>query len=399
MPRRRPEDERPRKRTYGTGTVAKRRDGSWQAQLPRGADPRRRATYHATKAAAEAWVAAQLERYARGLGLHVDCPSFGAYLDDWLDRPRDEGTDRAYRTRRRHLAILDDVPLDAIRPSHVERVMAEMRRKTSRFGTPLSARYVRLVVGLLSSVLIAAVRDGIIAANPVERVPLPKLAQAETVVLSETEARRLLRSTAGTRWHAAWWIMLAVGVRSGELRALTWDDVDLDTGRLRVWRSTSKPTRIGPTKGRRERWVPLPAPCVAALRRHRDIVASGAGVNQRGRRKDTMREPAGRWIFPSHITGRPYPSNTLWKHLRKALLAAGLPRIRPHDLRHSAATFMIARRRPLPIVAEILGHRSSSFTLSRYGHVVSSHYQDIADTMADVLSDPAPAAESEDEMG
>ncbi len=73
---------------------------------------------------------------------------------------------------------------------------------------------------------------------------------------------------------------------------------------------------------------------------------------------------------------------------RKALTAAGISRIRPHDLRHSAATFMIARRRPLPVVAEILGHRSSAFTASRYAHVIASQYQEVADAMGDLLTEP-----------
>lgn len=386
----RPRKQPPKRRQYGTGSVLQRRDGSWQAQLPRGVDPKRRATYHPTRELAEEWLADQLDRFARGLDPDGGSVPLGEYVDDWLDRQAGgTGTDRAYRTRRKHLAPIDGVSLADLRPSHVEQVMAEMRKHTSRTGRPLSERYQRLVVQLLSSVLHAAIRDDLITANVTERVRLPKLPQADTIVLSEVEARQLLKASAGDRWHAVWWIMLSVGLRSGEVRGLRRDDFDAATGRLRVKRSVRTPRSIGETKGRRERWVPLSAPCVKAITAHLALLASGEGIVKRTLKRTSPKSLAtSPWLFPSHVTGRPWPSNTLWHNLQRALASAGISRIRPHDLRHSAATFMIARRRPLPVVAEILGHRSAAFTASRYAHVIASQHQEVADVMGDLLTEP-----------
>lgn len=385
------EPERPDKRVYGTGTVTQIDEHTWRAQLPRGVDPHRRSRRFPTKREAEGWLADQLERYARGMSLDAGLMTLGEYADDWLDTHQwDEDTERAYRVRRKHLEVIAGVALEDLRPSHVDQVIAGMRRKKNRYGRPLSERFCRLVVGLLSSILMSAVRDGILATNVVERVKLPKLPQLETIVLSETEARQLLNISQGTRWHAVWWIMLATGQRSGEVRGLGLDDVDLDAGRIRVQRSVKTPRRVSATKGRRERWVPIDAPCIAAIRAHLDLIRTGAAIPLRARKKGAPSLVGTRWLFPSHVTGRPYPSNTLWYNLGKALKAAGITRIRPHDLRHSSATFMIARGRPLPVVAEILGHRSSAFTASRYGHVLSGQYRDVAETMSDVLTEPAP---------
>lgn len=277
----------------------------------------------------------------------------------------------------------------------VGQVLAEMRRQRSRSGKPLSERYQRLVVQLLSSVLHAAIRDGLIVANVTDRVRLPKLPQAETVVLSDVEARQLLRTSRGTRWHAVWWVMLAVGLRTGEVRGLRRDDFDEASGRLRVKRSVRTPHDIGETKGRRERWVPLPAACVEAITAHLALLASGEGIVKRTLRKNSpksLRDSA--WLFPSHVTGRPWPSNTLWHNLQRALAAAGIGRIRPHDLRHSSITLMIARGIPVPLVSEIAGHRSSAFTMTRYSHVLSSQYRDASDAMGEVLSGSEPEQES-----
>lgn len=373
MPR--PRKSPPPRRTYGTGTVLQRRDGSWQAQLPRAVDPKRRATYHPTRELAEEWLADQLDRFARGLSPDGGMTPLGEYVDDWLDRHAGgSGTDRAYRTRRRHLAPIDSVPLADLRPAHVEQVMAEMRKHTGRGGKPLSERYQRLVVQMLSSVLHAAIRDGHITANVTDRVRLPKLPQTETTVLSEVEARQLLRTSRGTRWHAVWWVMLAVGLRTGEVRGLRRDDFDAAGGRLRVKRSVRSPRDIGETKGRRERWVPLPAPCVEAISAH--LEASPTSL------KDSP------WLFPSHLTGRPWAGLTLWKNLQRALKQAGIGRVRPHDLRHSSITLMLGRGVPVPLVAEIAGHRSAAFTMARYSHVLTSQYRDASDAMGDVLADP-----------
>src|SRR4051812_2209438 len=126
MPRRKPTPIAPPRRTYGTGSVAQRKDGTWQAQLPRGVDPKRRATYHLTKTAAEEWVTEQLQRYARGMGLFDGEQTVGERVDAWLDRHAwDEATERAYRVRRKHLAVIDDIALDDLKKSHVDLVIAE----------------------------------------------------------------------------------------------------------------------------------------------------------------------------------------------------------------------------------------------------------------------------------
>lgn len=378
---------KPKKRLYGTGTITQVGD-AWRAQLPRGIDPGRRSKYCATFAEAEVWLADQCDRHLRGLALDDGLTLLGDYADAWLERHTwDTGTEAAYRTRRRHLSPIDSVSLEDVRPSHVDTVLAEMRRKKNRKGEPLSERYQRLVVGLLSSILMSAVRDGVLSANIVDRVVLPKLPQVETVVLSETEARALLRVARGTRWHAVWWILLAVGLRSGEVRGLKKTDYDDRTGSLRIQRSVRTPHDIGATKGKRERWVPLPTACIASIRAHADLIKADAGVPARGRRRGAPSIVGSPWMFPSHVTGRPYPSNTLWKNLMAHLKAAGITRLRPHDLRHSAATFMIANKRPLPVVAEILGHRSSAFTVARYGHVLGGQHREVADIMGDLLSE------------
>ncbi len=71
--------------------------------------------------------------------------------------------------------------------------------------------------------------------------------------------------------------------------------------------------------------------------------------------------------------------------LTRYLEKAGLPRIRVHDLRHSAATLMLSHGIPVTLVSEVLGHATVSMTLDVYSHVIPVHRQQVADTMERLL--------------
>ncbi len=72
------------------------------------------------------------------------------------------------------------------------------------------------------------------------------------------------------------------------------------------------------------------------------------------------------------------------------LVAAGLPRIRFHDLRHSAATLMLAQGVSPRVVMETLGHSIIGMTMNTYAHVIPALQQDAADLMDAILRPTAP---------
>ena len=65
----------------------------------------------------------------------------------------------------------------------------------------------------------------------------------------------------------------------------------------------------------------------------------------------------------------------------KARVAAGVPPVRFHDLRHSAATMMLAEGVPLAVISELLGHAGIAITASHYAAVVPALRKDAADAM------------------
>lgn len=89
-------------------------------------------------------------------------------------------------------------------------------------------------------------------------------------------------------------------------------------------------------------------------------------------------------IFPS-VIGTPLEPRNLYRHFVKLLEDVDLPKIRFHDLRHTAATLMFQNGAHPKIVQERLGHASISLTLDTYSHVIPSLQNDIAEKLDKTL--------------
>jgi integrase len=227
-----------------------------------------------------------------------------------------------------------------------------------------------------------AVKWQLIAVNPATLVDSPRPRQHEVVPLSATEARRLIEAAHGDRMEARWLVGLALGLRQGEALGLWWDDVDLDAGLLRVRRALQRQRGGGlvftePKTLRSKRSIPLPAPLVQVLREHRD-------------RQDKERITAGnlwhesRCVFTTPI-GSPVDPRNDYREFKKVLARAGLPSVRLHDLRHTAASLLLAQNVPARVVMEILGHSQIALTMNTYSHVAPEVSREAADRIARML--------------
>lgn len=195
------------------------------------------------------------------------------------------------------------------------------------------------------------VREGLSDGDPTQDVgarwrgtPLPKaLGAKETtrlVTTTPTGARR------GTRDRALLELLYACGLRVTEAATLRLEQVDLETGCVRV---------LG--KGGKERVVPLGRPAGAALR---DYLETERERLVRGRRSPFVFVRAG-----GHALSR----QAIWKIVKRRAAAAGvrLP-TSPHTLRHSFATHLLAGGADLRVVQTLLGH-SDVATTQVYTHV------------------------------
>lgn len=296
----------------------------------------------------------------------------GEYLSDWLNNTaaanvapttyaRYEAAVRLYL-----LPLLSEVPLVEATPADIRRFKQAM---VTRGYAPATISHAQ---GVLSTALNQAVADGIIQKNPSSMVKKAKARGTKMRVLSASQAAALVDTVRGTRHEALYLLALKVGPRQGELAALRWSHLDSARGTLLIEDSvdTHGTGNIwGSTKTGEGRTVRLPKRVRAALERHR--------VMQLEERLRVRNWEDMDLIFPNHF-GRVSRRTSLMRDFHKHLEQAGLPRIRFHDLRHTAATLMLGAGVPLPTVSQILGHKNPTQTLNTYSHVLSDHQEEAA---------------------
>ena len=211
----------------------------------------------------------------------------------------------------------------------------------------------------------------------------PQVRREEMRPLSAEQVKVFLETACGDRLEALFVLAIHTGLRQGELLGLKWEDVDLESGTLRV-RRTLATTKSGPmltapkTKGSR-RSVKLTQGALDALRSHlnrqlEEIDGAGSLWRENG------------LVFASE-TGDPLDRRYLTSRRFKRLLErARLPEIRSHDLRHTCATLLLSKNVNPKIVSEMLGHATIAITLDTYSHVLPNMRDQAAQAMEDALS-------------
>jgi len=252
----------------------------------------------------------------------------------------------------------------------------------------LGATMLHHVFKSLSTALSSAAKEGRIAKNPCLDVDAPHRADFEAKTLTVEQSRRLIDVAWDTRLGPLIVVALSTGMRAGELLALTWDDVDLERGLLTInksvqWRSGDN-HRAGPTKTR------------SARRTVRvDRLALDALELQRQRVRH-MRLLARVWadpnlVFPTQSGGYWIPSGAFIREFRRLLAAADCPRIRFHDLRHTAGLYL-TRSVGIVVASRMLGHADPGITARLYGHAQTEDFSTAARAMGELLTPVAQGA-------
>jgi integrase len=316
----------------------------------------------------------------RGLG--------GFLVDEWLPavrppRVRPSTWDSYRMAVERHIVpALGGVPLQGLTPAHLTafyRALLDDGRRDGSGG--LAPKTVRNVHGVLHAALRDAVRWGYLPRNVAGAADLPKDMTPEMNVWSPEQLRVFLAQVRHDPLYAAWLLFTTTGMRHGEVAGLRWADVDLDAGRVSPRRPRvvvkhevviSEPKTA---KGRRS--LALDPTTVAALRDHRRRQLRGRlAVGPKWQDSGLVFTwPDGRPIHPERF------SRWFEQHAR----AAGLPKIRLHDVRHSYATAALAAGVPAKVVSERLGHANIAITMDTYSHVLPGLDAEAAGTVARLI--------------
>src|SRR6266700_4981730 len=369
---------KPRRRAKGEGSIYQRKDGRYVAEMTL-EDGKRKQFYGKTqKEALEKLRKAQREQ-EQGILATGPQQTIKQFLEYWLEdvhklkvRP---GTYEVYRTvLDNHLIpVLGHIKLQKLTTQQVQTLYAKKLKEG------LSSQRVQTIRAVLHKALGHAKRIKLVDSNVCDDVEaLPRQAQQEMQPLTPEQAQVLLQKVREHRLEALLTLALTTGMRKGEILALRWQDIDLQKGDLQIRRTVNYRGRGrfiegDPKTEKSKRKIVLPQFVVETFKRHRMTQLE-------------MRLQAGAaWVdndlvFSNKRGGFIVPM-TLSNHFFQLLEEAGLPHIRFHDLRHSAATLLLSLGVPAKVVQEILGHSNFGTTMNNYSHVLPSMQQEAMDKM------------------
>lgn len=381
------------RRSDGEGSVYPEGDG-WRSSLVVGwnddGTPKRKTFRGRTRKQVVAKLQAAQVSLEQGFVVTGAVPTVAEWMEHWLDaiavnRIR-ESTRAGYASKIKLYIVpmLGRHRLDRLTPEHIETAWARMADRG------LKPRTIRQTHRILSRALTVAVRRRRLAQNPVTLVDGPSVTAGEVKAFTEDQARAVIDAAAADRLESRWTVAMAMGLRQGEALGLDWSAVDLDAGQLRVrqaqqrhtWRHGCDPAcgrkrgadcpqrhggglhLVDPKSKKSRRTIPIPDELVDQLRAHRirqleERLAAGAGWRGGELGDLVWTQPDGRLIDPRQD----------WQAWKDLCAAAGVPALRLHDARHTAATMLLVQGVHPRVVMEVLGHSSIQLTLDTYSHV------------------------------
>jgi integrase len=316
------------------------------------------------------------------------------FVRTWLEGSRSQLAPQTYSYRKDVVLKLyiepeiGKIPVNALTVSQMQNLFNHM---TARRLSPQTVAHTR---NLLRRALRTAVEAGMLPRNVAALARPPKMVRKPITPLTPEQAKAFLAAVRpdpnaeeqdrreGDRLEALYALALTTGLRRGELLALNWEDVDLARAELRVRGSLhwvdGKAVVQEPKTAMSRRAVSLTRLAIEALNR------------QRERQAKARQLAGGRWQASGYVftntLGGPLEGSNLVRSFKAALRRTGLPEIRFHDLRHSAATMCLMQGVPARVVMEMLGHSQITLTLNTYSHVLPALQREAAERLDSLLT-------------
>jgi integrase len=371
---------RPRRAANGDGSIYQREDKRWAGSFV--ADGKRRYVYGKTQKEAREKLRRAQQEHKQGTLVDPSKLAVKDYLKHWMQVHGPSlklTTDTNYRAQLEHhiIATLGTITLQKLTPDHIQKCYAGLLEEG------LQASTIHFIHTIFKAALADAVEWGKIARNPCGKVKLPRKEKRDIMPLTQEQAQTLLQVARGHWLEGVITLALATGMREGELLALHWQDIDFERGVLQVRRTHSYIPEKGhyesePKTASSKRSLVLAPFALDALKAQR--TAQKAARMQAG---PTKWQEKG--LVFCNAQGDYLWVATLHRAFKRLLQLAGLPDIRFHDLRHTAAVALIMKGVHAKVIQEILGHSSIKITMDIYGHVFPSMQRDAMASMDEFL--------------
>lgn len=356
------------RRSKGEGTIYKRTDGLWVAQitLP---DGKRKTKYSKKHKVVQDWLLKQRQAVKQGDWISSESATISQFFDHYMSdvvkhRVRPKTYERYEQYVRLHIKpTLGKVKVAKLRPAHLQKLYSQKLEEGQ------SKRSVQQMHAVIHKAFNQALKWGLVARNVSDLVEVPKPEKRIPVTLTPEQVKKLFEVLEGDSLKPLYVTAMGTGMRQGELLGLMWQDVNLDNGVIHVSRTAQtirgEGTVIQETKTEKsKRAIPLSPFVVEALKKQ---------------------PRTSEFVFPSKA-GTPIGSRNLIRHWGDLRIKAGLPEgIRFHDLRHSHATLLLISGTHPKVVQERLGHSQIGITLDTYSHVTPSLQAEAAENLEKML--------------
>lgn len=378
------------KRGQNEGSIYKRLDGRWTSVINlgyQGGKLGRKYFYGGTREEVSGKLTEALEKLRQGVPVSFDRQTVGEFLDRWINESvKPSVRPNTYYSYEQNIRLylkpwLGGIQLSKLTPQHVQSFM-NAQRKAER--SPRLVNYQRTI---LRCALNDALKWGLVARNVAALVDPMRYIKPDIAPLSEDENNEFLKAIKGDRLETLFHVALSLGLREGEILGLRWEDLDFDKQLVRIRSSLQRIDKklqlVEPKTKKSKRTLPIPATLLSSLKGHRT------------RQLEEKLLAGGNWqenglVFTS-CQGTPLYARNVVRSFHRLLAKAKLRRCRFHDLRHSCATFLLAKNVPARVVMDILGHTNISLTMNTYSHVIPTMLLEAAEAMNSFLKDSSVA--------
>lgn len=351
----------PKRRANREGSIYK--DGKyWCAaiSLKDGSRKKKRSKYQYV---VREWLQEQKIALESGYHLNDNNVRFSEFLDYYLDniaaptvKPK---TLDSYRWLiESHIRpSLGSIPITKIDQRDIQDLMS------LKLEEGLSKRSVQHMHAVVRKALNEALMSGLIYRNPALLVSAPRPDKKPFNTLTKEQARLFLESVKDHRWYPIYVLAITTGMRQGEILGLHWESINFEN------RTLSVQYTLQYSSGH----MALSEPKTASSRRTISLSPFALNVLKYLKKDNGP-------VFTTS-TGNFVSARNIIRHFHAALEKAGLPRMRFHDLRHTAATLLLKENVHPKVVQEMLGHSSIMLTLDTYSHILPDIQQEASDKM------------------
>lgn len=357
------------RRINGEGTIYKRPNGRWAAQVTVtlvDGSPKRAFVSAKTREEVVIKLRELIENNSRKIPYTDKSWTIAEYLDYWMSEIQSkrvrETTIIGYNyTIKNHLKpVMGNLKLKTLSTHEVRCAMDELEKRCCPSATILEC------LKTLSACLNCAMREEIVYRNVAQLVEKPKHTPKETIIWTAEQAAYFLRKSENHSQYIAFLLLLTYGIRRGEALGLRYSDIDFDNGLIHIRQQIDRingeiKARDLKTKNSR-RTLPLIEDVRVAIIEH-------------AKKNNVKIPPFNPYLeFSTHGTivasrvGTPLEPKNLERHFFAQTDKLGLPRITIHAMRHTAATVLKDLNVPVKDAQLILGHANISTTLSVYQH-------------------------------